>query len=84
MRDIIVNLQKYDTWKIQLTIAINFIFSKGVDEERVMHLKSDNIELILYDNASEVVNEFFESLFSRYQICLETSMKGSDFIFWFS
>ena len=81
MRDIIVNLQKYDTWKIQLTIAINFIFFKGVDEERVMHLKSDNIELILYDNASEVVNEFFESLFSRYQICLETSMKGSDFIF---
>ena len=81
MTDVIVNLQKYDKWNIQLTIAINFTFSKGVDEERVMHLKSDNIELILYDNASEVVNKFFESLFSRYQICLETSIKGSDFIF---
>ena len=29
-RDIIINLQKSDTWKIQLTIAINFIRSKDV------------------------------------------------------
>ena len=34
-----------------------------------------------YDNASEVVNKLFESLFSKYQIGLETSTKGSDFIF---
>ena len=37
-----INLQKYDTWKIQLTIVINFISSKYVDEERVMHSKSNN------------------------------------------
>ena len=34
------NLQKSDTWKIQLTVAINFTSSKDVDEERVMHPKS--------------------------------------------
>ena len=34
-----------------------------------------------YDNANEIVNELFESLLSRYQICLETSMRGCDFIF---
>ena len=40
---IINNLKKSDTWKIQLTIAINFISSKDIDEERVMHSTSDNI-----------------------------------------
>ena len=33
-----------------------------------------------YDNGNEVVNELFELLLSRYQITLETSMRGSDFI----
>ena len=46
-----------------------------------MHSKSDNIEVMRYDNANEVIKEIFESLFSRYQIGLETSIKGSDFIF---
>ena len=31
-----------------------------------------------YDNANEVVNGLHELLFSRYQIGLETSMRGSD------
>ena len=44
----IINLQKSDTWKIQLTIAINFVSSKDVDEERVMHSESDNIEFMSY------------------------------------
>ena len=30
-----------------------------------MHSKSDNIEFMPYDNANEVANEYFESLFSR-------------------
>ena len=61
----IINLQKSDTWKIQLTIAINSISSKDVDEERVTQSTSNNIELMPYDNANEVVNELFESLLSR-------------------
>ena len=65
MKDIIIDLQKSDTWKIQLTIAINFISSKDVDEDRVMHSKRGNIEFVSFDNANEVVNELFESLLSR-------------------
>ena len=34
--DIIIYLQSSDTWKIQLTIAINFISSKDTEEECVM------------------------------------------------
>ena len=81
MRDIIINLQKSDTWTIQLTIAINFISSKDVNEGRVMHLKSNNIEFMLYDNANEVVNKLFESLLSRYRTGLETPMRVSNVIF---
>ena len=36
----IINLQNYDTWKIQLVIAINCISSKETEEEHVMHLSS--------------------------------------------
>ena len=32
------------SWKIQLTIANNFIFSIDNDEEHVIHSKSDNIK----------------------------------------
>ena len=46
-----------------------------------MHSKSDTIEVRTYDNADEVVEEIFESLLSRFQIELETSMKGSEFVF---
>ena len=64
MRDTIINLQKSNTWKIQLTIAINFISSKDVDEERAIHSKSNNIEFMSCDNANGVVDEIFESLLS--------------------
>ena len=46
-----------------------------------MPLKSNNIELMTYDNVNEVIKEIFESLRSRYQTELETSMIGSDFKF---
>ena len=47
LRNIIINLQNSDTWKIQLTIAINFISSKDSEEERVIHSCSDKIKLQL-------------------------------------
>ena len=51
--------------------------SKDTDEERLMHLKSDNVETMINDKANEV-REPFDSLLSRYQIGLEESVKGSD------
>ena len=43
LKDIINNLKKSDTWKIQLIIANSFVSSLDNDEERVIHSKSDNI-----------------------------------------
>ena len=80
MIDIIINLQKSDT-ENSVTTAINFISSKDVDEEGVMHSKADSIEFMSYDNVNEVINELFESLRSRCQIDLETLTRGSVFFF---
>ena len=45
------NLKISDTREIQLITAINFISSIDNDEEQVMHPKSDNIEIIITDDA---------------------------------
>ena len=81
LRDIIIDLPSSYKWKIQLTIAINFIFSKDTGEEHFMHPSSENIKSTPYNDANEVVTELFESLRSKYQDNLETLIRGSDFIF---
>ena len=62
LKDIINNLEKSDTLKIQLTIANNFISSIDNDEERLMHSKSDKLEIMINDEADEVIIELFDSL----------------------
>ena len=59
LKDIINNLKKSDTWKIQLTIAINFISSKDNDEEHVMNSKSDRVK------GSEFVFDYFHLLYYK-------------------
>ena len=41
------NLKKSDTWKIQLTIAKNFISYINNDEGHVIRLKSENMETMI-------------------------------------
>ena len=67
--DIINYLKQSDTWKIQLTITINFISSEDENnEELVMHSKSDNIEIMISDEADEVIKK-------NFFICLKTDIK---------
>ena len=80
LKDIINNLKKSNTRKIQLTIANNFISSIDNDEERVIHSKSDNIEIMINDEADKVIKELSDSLKNRYQNNLEP-MKGCEFVF---
>ena len=54
-------------YKIQLTIAINFISSIGNDEERVMHSKRDNKEITINNEPDEVIKMIFKSLKNTYQ-----------------
>ena len=79
MKDVINNLKKSDTRKIQLAIANNFISFIDNDEDHVMHSKSDNVEIEINDE-TDVIKELFDSLKNEYQNNLE-SMKGSEFGF---
>ena len=45
--------------------------------------RNDNIQLMINENEYEDIEERFQSLLSRYQIGLKTSMRVSDFIFCF-
>ena len=45
-----------------------------------MHSKSDNKEIMINDEADEVIKELIDSLKNKYQNNLE-SMKGSEFDF---
>ena len=68
-------------WKIQLTIAINFISSKDSDEAQTMHTKCNNAEIIIGSETNEIINELFESILQKYQEGLEVSMRGSEFVY---
>ena len=46
-----------------------------------MHSKSGNIVITINNKADEVIEELFQSPLLRFQIGLETSMRGSDFTF---
>ena len=66
--------------KIKLTIPSNFISSIDNDEERLIHSKSDDIEIMINDEADGVIKELFDSLKNRHQNNLE-SLEGSAFVF---
>ena len=65
LRSVIINLQNSDAWKTQVTIAINFISSKDVEEERVMYSNSGNIKFTPYSDANDVIDKLFKSLYQR-------------------
>ena len=39
--------------------SVNFISSKVIDEEHVIHSKSDIIEIMIYDKGAEIIEVFF-------------------------
>ena len=77
MKDTINNLKKSDSWKIQLTITNNFITSIDNVEEHATHSKCNKIEIIINDEANEVIKALFDSLTNRYQINLESMLMFS-------
>ena len=61
-----VKKKKKITWKIQLAITTSLISSKDEnDEERVMHSKSDKIEIMISDGTDESIERLFNSLKNR-------------------
>ena len=78
LRKLINYYKNKGEWKVQLTAEINFISLKpGSDETRVMHTRSDNIEIMIGDDNDDVIEELFKSFLKRYEENLQNKMRGS-------
>ena len=80
MSDIISDYKTQGEWRIQLTIAINFIPSKYKHSTHTMHSKSDKTEIVQGNEIGKTIEQPFESLWQKYQSCLEERIR-SEFIF---
>ena len=65
LKYILIDLQKSAPSKIQLTMAINFTSSKDSNEEQVIHLKSDNIEVMTYDKYVQLISQKLTQLVKK-------------------
>ena len=81
LRHMIDNFMASGQWKIQLIMRINFISSLDTVEFRIMHTKSNNMEIINGIETDDSINELFESFPKKYLEGLETKMEGSNFMF---
>ena len=72
LTDMINDYKSKGEWKIQLTAEINFTSLKSdSDEAHIMHIKSDNEEIMVGSDTDDVIKEFFKSFLQRYQESLQ-------------
>ena len=76
MRNMVIDLQSSDTWKIHWTIAVNLISLHVHEEEGAICSGGDNIRFTSHNDSDEVIDELFEWLQSRYQENSETTIRG--------
>ena len=82
LRELINYYKNKGEWKVQLTAEINFIsLNPGSDETRIMHKRSDNIEIMIGDDNEDIFEELFKSFLQKYEENLQNKMRGSDFEF---
>ena len=67
LRKFVDDKRKKEEWKIQLIMKINLISSKNFNETRDMYSKSDNFEIMMGADTSEIIKNLFNSLLQRYQ-----------------
>ena len=80
--DMINDYKNKGEWIIQLSAEINFTSSKpDFDETRIMHTKSDNLEILIGSDTYDVIKDLFRSLLQGYQENLEEKMKDSELDF---
>ena len=81
LRKLINDKRKKGEWKIQLIMKITFISSINFIESRDMYSKPDNFKIMMGANTNEMIRNVFNSLSRRYQVGLQKSMRGSEFVF---
>ena len=82
LRKLIEEYKLKGEWKLQLIAEVSFISLKpGSDETRIMHTRSDNIEIMIGDDNDDIIEELFKSFLQKYEENLQNKMRGSDFEF---
>ena len=61
LRDMVGNHKANGEWKIQLIMQINFFSSLDNNKFRIMHTKSNNIEIMNGTETNDIINKLFES-----------------------
>ena len=83
MRELINRYKNQGEWKVQLTaeIIIKISSKPGLDETRIMHVRSESEEFLSGDDTNEIIKSLFQSFIQRHEESLQNKMKGSDFEF---
>ena len=82
LRELIEKYKLNGEWKVQLIAEINFISLRpGSDETRIMHTRSDNIEIMIGKNNDEIIEDLFKSFLQKYEENLQNKMRVLDFEF---
>ena len=73
-------------WYVEINLLINVLYNELYFFFKILtkrDSKSDYIEIMISDKVDEVIEDLFQKLryFSRYQIGLETLIKGSDVVY---
>ena len=79
----LINKKKNDRveCKIQLNVTVNFISTNDTGEIRTFYAKSDNEEIILGNETTNIINSLLKSFLSKYQEEQKILRSGSNFVF---
>ena len=67
--------------KIQLSMGVNFMHTTDRDKNRTFHVKSDNVEIRLDNDISNITNELIKVFLSNYQKEQQILSNGSNYTF---
>ena len=83
LRDMINGYKTAKTrvWKIQISILVNFIFSKDTGETRTIYIWSDKENIMGENETGNIIKEIFESFLDNYQKEETIIRGGGDFMF---
>ena len=84
LSDMINYFKTQGEWKIELTMAVDFMLDSEDSKdsnETSLHIKSNNIEIMIGNETDEINEDLFESLLQRYKEELEESIRESSLLY---
>ena len=67
LHDMINDHKTPEQWKIQISMHVNFISSKDIEETRTIYAWSDNENFMWGNETDNIIKELFKSFLNNYQ-----------------